>query len=98
MRMARAVRRPRPDTPALESLNAAGLTFFARTTRVVVSGDLAVELATMPAKFPAREGALAPPDQRGKVVDVWRRIGGEWRVLVHAPSIDGRPRPQASGQ
>ncbi len=61
--------------------------FAMETVRVKASGNLAYEVGRYSFARVEPDGSKKP--ERGKYVDVWeRQPGGEWRIVVHAPSSD----------
>ena len=69
--------------------NIARITFATTDVQVASSGDLAYERGTY--KF-VTNGPKGHTEDVGKYVTVWKRIGGQWKVLADMNASD-QPLP-----
>ncbi len=63
------------------------LHWTAEAAEVAKSGDLAYTRGSFDAKFTDPSGK--PASDHGKYVTIWKKIGGEWKVVVDTNNSDG---------
>jgi uncharacterized protein (TIGR02246 family) len=71
-----------------------GFSLTFEPTRIEVSpgGEMAYELGTYRLGLDRPEGRV---DDRGKYATVWKKVGGQWKIAVDAPSSELPPQGTA---
>lgn len=63
----------------------------------IVRGDHAIDIGTYEETQVPKTGAAAPIQGRGRFMSIWRREGGEWRIVRYMlNALPAQPKPSES--